>query len=71
MDQSSHLIMHLTPKTEVEKGITSICKGEGVHVFDTKGNKYLDLVAGVTRPVHLGYANQELAQAIYDQMMRY
>ena len=69
MDQSSHLILHLTPKTEVEKGITVISRGEGVHVFDSEGKKYIDLVAGVTRPVHLGYGNQELAQAVYDQMM--
>jgi putrescine aminotransferase len=69
MDQSSHLILHLTPKTEVEKGITVITRGEGVHVFDSEGNKYIDLVAGVTRPVHLGYGNAELAQAIYDQTM--
>ncbi|MGD9045834.1 MAG: aspartate aminotransferase family protein [Desulfobacterales bacterium] len=69
MDQSSHLILHLTPKTEVEKGITVISRGEGVHVFDSEGKKYIDLVAGVTRPVHLGYGNTELAQAIYDQMM--
>jgi putrescine aminotransferase len=69
MDLSSHLIMQLTPKTLIEKGIPVISRGEGVHVFDTDGNKYLDLVAGVTRPVHLGYGNQELAQAIYDQMM--
>jgi adenosylmethionine-8-amino-7-oxononanoate aminotransferase len=61
--------MQLTPKTLIEKGIPVISRGEGVHVFDTDGNKYLDLVAGVTRPVHLGYGNQELAQAIYDQMM--
>jgi adenosylmethionine-8-amino-7-oxononanoate aminotransferase len=69
MDQSSHLILHLTPKTAVEKGITVISRGEGVHVFDSEGNKYIDLVAGVTRPIHLGYGNAELAQAIYDQMM--
>jgi adenosylmethionine-8-amino-7-oxononanoate aminotransferase len=69
MDHSSHLILHLTPKAEIEKGITVISKGEGVHVFDSEGNKYIDLVAGVTRPVHLGYGNKELAQAIYDQVM--
>ena len=69
MVQSSHLILHLTPKTEVEKGITVISRGEGVHVFDSEGKKYIDLVAGVTRPVHLGYGNTELAQAIYDQMI--
>ena len=69
MDRSLHLILHLTPKTAIENGITVISRGEGVHVFDSEGNKYIDLVAGVTRPVHLGYGNAELAQAIYDQMM--
>jgi len=34
MDQSSHLILHLTPKAEIEKGIPVISRGEGVHVFD-------------------------------------
>jgi adenosylmethionine-8-amino-7-oxononanoate aminotransferase len=41
MDQSSHLILHLTPKAEIEKGVTVISRGEGVHVFDSEGNKYI------------------------------
>jgi adenosylmethionine-8-amino-7-oxononanoate aminotransferase len=69
LDETSHLILHLTPRAELEKGITVISRGEGVHVFDSEGNKYIDLVAGVTRPVHLGYGHKELAQAIYDQMV--
>lgn len=68
MDETSHLILHLTPQNEVKKGITVITKGQGVHVFDKEGKKYIDLVAGVTRPVHLGYGQKELAQAVYDQM---
>jgi putrescine---pyruvate transaminase len=68
IDQTSHLILHLTPRTEIEKGITVISKGDGVYVFDQGGKKYLDLVAGVTRPMHLGYGNKEVAQAVYDQM---
>ena len=44
-------------------------KGEGVHLFDREGNKYIDLMSGITRPVHLGYGNKELAQAIYDQVV--
>jgi adenosylmethionine-8-amino-7-oxononanoate aminotransferase len=27
MDQDSHLILHLTPRTEIEKGITVMSKG--------------------------------------------
>jgi adenosylmethionine-8-amino-7-oxononanoate aminotransferase len=70
MDETSHLILHLTPRTDLRKGITVITKGEGVYVFDREGKKYMDLVAGVTRPVHLGYGNKELAQAAYDQMIK-
>lgn len=70
MDETSHLILHLTPQNEVKKGITIITKGKGVHVFDKEGNRYIDLEAGVTRPVHLGYGQKELAQAVYDQMCK-
>lgn len=69
LDETSHLILHLTPKAALEKGVSVITRGEGVYVYDAQGNKFLDLVSGITRPVHLGYGNQELAQAIYDQMM--
>lgn len=68
MNETSHLILHLTPRTEIRKGITVIARAEGVHVYDREGNRYLDLVAGMTRPVHLGYGNKELARAVYDQM---
>ncbi len=68
LDDTSHLIMHLTPREEIKKGIMVVSKGEGIHIQDAEGNKYMDLVAGVTRPVHLGYGNKELAQAVYDQM---
>ena len=69
MDSTSHLILHHTPRTEIEKGITVISKGEGVYLYDSAGNKYIDLMSGITRPVHLGYGNKELAQAIYDQVV--
>jgi adenosylmethionine-8-amino-7-oxononanoate aminotransferase len=52
----------------MKEGITVITKGEGVRVFDQDGRSYLDLVAGVTRPVHVGYGRKEIAQAAYDQM---
>jgi taurine-pyruvate aminotransferase len=45
-----------------------ITKGDGVRVFDQDGKSYIDLVAGVTRPVHVGYGRKEIAQAVYDQL---
>ncbi len=68
MDDSSHLILNNTPRREIEDGITVIAKGEGVHVFDQDGKRYLDFESGMTRPVHVGYGRQEIAQAVFDQI---
>ncbi|HSB07807.1 MAG TPA: aspartate aminotransferase family protein, partial [Thermodesulfobacteriota bacterium] len=68
MDGNSHLILQRTSKEQVEKGITVIARGKGVWVYDQEGKRYLDLVAGVTRPVHVGYGRKEIAQAVYDQL---
>ena len=70
MDETSHLILHRTPRADVEKGITIMVKGEGCRVIDKEGRSYLDMEAGITRPVHVGYARQEVARAAYDQMCR-
>jgi len=68
LDSTSHLILHRTSQAEVRDGVTVIVKGEGVWVYDQDGTRYLDLDAGVTRPVHVGHGSRELAQAAYDQM---
>jgi adenosylmethionine-8-amino-7-oxononanoate aminotransferase len=68
MDDTSHLILHRTPREKVKEGISIMTKGEGVRVFDQDGKGYLDLVSGVTRPVHVGYGRKEIAQAVYDQI---
>jgi adenosylmethionine-8-amino-7-oxononanoate aminotransferase len=68
MYAGSPLIPHRTSRRELREGIPIIARGEGVFVFDEEGHRYLDLDAGVTRPVHVGYGRKELAQAAYDQM---
>jgi len=68
MDSRSRLILNRTPKQEIEQGVTVITKGEGVYVLDQDGKRYLDLVSGVFRPVHVGYGRTEIAQAVYDQI---
>ncbi len=70
MDASSRLILQRTSKSEIAAGITVITRGEGVYVFDQEEKRYLDLVSGCTRPVHVGYGRQDLAQAAYEQMCR-
>jgi putrescine---pyruvate transaminase len=68
MDDDFPLILHRTSKEQLKDGITYITKGEGVHVFDQDGKTYLDFIAGMTRPVHVGYGRKEIAQAVYDQI---
>lgn len=68
MDNESHLILHRTPREQLKEGITVIIKGEGVRIFDQDGKSYIDIVAGMTRPVHVGYGRKEIAQAVYDQI---
>lgn len=68
MNKLSHLILQRTLKKQWKEGVTVIVRGEGVRVFDQDGKSYLDLTAGGTRPVHVGYGRKEIAQAVYDQI---
>ena len=70
LDDKSRLILHRTPREDIEKGIPIMVKGEGVRVTDKAGKSYLDMVAGVTRPTHIGYGREEVARAAYDQMCK-
>ncbi len=42
-------------------------RGEGVHLFDTEGKKYLDFAAGIAVQ-SLGYGHKEYTQALKDQI---
>ena len=70
MDDKSRLILHRTPREDIQNGISIMVKGEGVRVIDKEGRSYLDMVAGVTRPTHIGYGREEVARAAYDQMCK-
>jgi adenosylmethionine-8-amino-7-oxononanoate aminotransferase len=65
-----HVIYPRTTKQDLVNGISIITRAEGIRIFDQHGKSYLDLVSGWTRPVHIGYARQEMAQALYDQAMQ-
>jgi len=65
-----HVIYPRTSRGDLEKGIPIISRGEGVRVFDEAGKAYLDLVSGWTRPVHIGYGREEMARAVYDQLLQ-
>lgn len=63
----SSLILCRTSKDVIKRGIPIITKGEGCYVYDREGRSYLDFMAGVTRPVHIGYGRKDLAEAIMKQ----
>ncbi|MGQ9638007.1 MAG: aminotransferase family protein [Thermodesulfobacteriota bacterium] len=65
-----HLILARTHRDRIRDGLTVMEKGSGVWVFDQDGRRYLDLEAGMTRPVHVGYGRKEIARVAYDQMVR-
>ncbi len=47
---------------------TLLNKGDGVYVYDSEGNRLLDAPAGMWC-VNIGHGRQEMAQAVYDQIM--
>ena len=53
----------------VNEDIIAIDRGEGVWLYDTDGNRYLDGVASLWVNVH-GHANAELNKAIADQLQK-
>lgn len=44
-------------------------RGEGAHVFDTAGNRYLDATAGLWF-ANVGHGRQEIADAVRDQLLK-
>ncbi len=47
--------------------IPTIVRGQGVHVWDDKGKRYLDGVAGLYA-VNVGHGRREIAEAVHRQM---
>lgn len=50
------------------RGARVITRGEGIYVWDSKGDKLLDAMSGLWC-VNAGYGRKELADAAYQQMM--
>jgi adenosylmethionine-8-amino-7-oxononanoate aminotransferase len=54
-------------KVVLEEGALVLAKGEGVYLWDTDGNKYIDGFAGLWN-VNVGHGRHELAVAAADQI---
>ena len=50
-----------------EKGSDVIAHSEGVYVFDSDGNRFIDGIGGLWC-VNIGYGNEEMANAVADQI---
>jgi len=65
-----HFVFPLVSKTDVNAGDPVIFKsGKGMMMTDIMGKSYLDMLSTNTRASSLGFANEHIAKAIYDQLM--
>ncbi len=67
----SNYLWSLVEPAEVDEGTTLIlAEGEGVHVKTIEGDRYLDLMSTVSRASSLGYSQERIARAVYEQLGR-
>ncbi|MFD6059580.1 aspartate aminotransferase family protein [Rhodococcus wratislaviensis] len=63
-----HLWMHFSDLTSfADREIPTIVRGEGTYVFDDKGKRYIDGLAGLYT-VNVGHGRTEIADAVHRQM---
>lgn len=60
--------MHVFPRN-FNKEFLVIDHGEGIYLYDKKGNRYLDGCSGAVS-ANIGYGNKEVAAAIYEQICK-
>ncbi len=51
-----------------QRGPMIYVEGEGIGLTDINGNTYLDMMGSHSRANSLGYGNEEIARAVYEQM---
>lgn len=63
-----HCIFPMVPNREVHQdGPVIVEEGAGVHITDSSGKTYLDMMSSHTRANSLGYGNEEIPRAMYEQ----
>jgi adenosylmethionine-8-amino-7-oxononanoate aminotransferase len=63
-----HCIFPITDREQVVRdGPRMMVSGSGMTMFDQDGRPYLDMISGFTRANSLGYGNEEIARATYEQ----
>lgn len=68
---AAHLWPHWARERSDGRGdLRIITGGQGSWVFDEAGKNYLDVRAGGVCVVHCGHGREEIARAVYEQIMR-
>ena len=68
---TDHYIWPLLSRAEVADGVPQLlADGDGVRVRTVDGDEYLDLMSTVSRASSLGYGEERIARAVYDQLRR-
>lgn len=67
LDAAHHMHPFSTQSGFQKKGARVITRAQGVHLWDSEGEKILDAMAGLWC-VNIGYGREELAQVAYRQM---
>jgi adenosylmethionine-8-amino-7-oxononanoate aminotransferase len=66
-----HMIFPIVSREQMaEEGPRIFARGEGCRLWTEDGHEFLDMLGSPTRANSLGYANQEMAQAVYDQLVK-
>ena len=69
-DAMDHYVFPLVKRTDLQAGEAIIFQsGQGIELTDIQGRAYLDMMSTNTRASSLGFANERIAKAMYDQMM--
>ena len=69
LDALAHCVFPLIDREQVRRdGPTIYVRGEGVRLWDAEGREFLDMMSSHTRANSLGYGNEEIARAVYEQL---
>jgi len=67
-EAAAHCILPMTPASESwDQAAIIYAKGSGAELVDAAGRTFLDMMSTHTRAASLGYGNEEIARAMYEQ----
>ncbi|MEI7596763.1 MAG: adenosylmethionine--8-amino-7-oxononanoate transaminase [Bacteroidota bacterium] len=68
-EKDTQYIWHPYTQMQLNPNVIPIVKGEGAHLFDEDGNRYIDAVSSWWVSIH-GHANKYIADRVYQQLLQ-